>query len=133
MKIEEIEGVGPAYAQKLMAAGVPTIDALLEQGSKAKERARLAASTGISEHVLLKWVNAADLMRVTGIGSEFSELLEVAGVDSATELAQRRPEVLQARLVEINNAKKLVRRVPTVNEVEKWVAEARRLPKVVTH
>lgn len=133
MKIEEIEGVGPAYAQKLMAAGVPTIEALLEQGSKATERAKLAASTGISEHVLLKWVNAADLMRVKGIGSEYSELLEVAGVDSATELAQRRPENLHARLEEINNAKKLVRRVPTLNEVEKWVAEARRLPKVVTH
>jgi predicted flap endonuclease-1-like 5' DNA nuclease len=133
MRIEEIEGVGPAFAQKLMAAGVPTIEALLEQGSKAAERARLAASTGISEQVLLKWVNTADLMRVKGIGSEYSELLEVAGVDSATELAQRRPENLHARLEEINDARKLVRRVPTLQEVERWVAEARRLPKVVTH
>jgi len=133
MKVEEIEGVSSVFAQRLAAAGVPTVEALLAQGSKSAERARLASSTGISEDLLLRWVNHADLMRVKGIGTEFSELLEAAGIDSCSELAQRRPENLHARLDEINKAKKLVRRAPTPNEVGKWVAEARHLPKVVTH
>lgn len=131
--IEDIEGVGAAYAEKLKAAGVATVEALLESGAGKGGRTALATASGISEKLILKWVNHADLRRVKGIGSEYSELLEVAGVDSVVELAQRVPANLAAKMAEVNEAKKLVRSLPAVSAVEGWVAAAKQLPKVVTH
>lgn len=132
-KIEEIEGIGPALAERLHGAGVTSIEQLLEQGASAAGRKALALKSGIEESRLLRWVNHADLMRVKGIGSEYSELLEAAGVDSAPELAGRVAANLHAKLGEVNAAKSLVRRVPTLSEVEGWIADAKTLPKVVTH
>jgi predicted flap endonuclease-1-like 5' DNA nuclease len=132
-KIEEIEGVGPAYAEKLAAAGVSSIEKLLEAGATSKGRDDLEAQTGISGKLILKWVNHADLIRIKGVGPEFAELLEGAGVDSVPELAQRNAANLAAKLSEVNDAKRLTRRVPTEDEVEKWIAEAKTLPRVVTH
>ena len=133
MNIVEIEGVGPAAAEKLTSAGVKTTDSLLEKGGSPKGRKDLAAATGIDEKKILEWVNRADLMRVKGVGSEFSDLLEAAGVDTVKELAQRRADNLQEKMVELNNQKKLVRRVPTPSEVEAWVAHAKTLPGAVTY
>jgi predicted flap endonuclease-1-like 5' DNA nuclease len=132
-KIIDIEGVGPAYAEKLEAAGVSTVEALLDKGGSSAQRADLAARTGIAVDKILSWVNFADLYRIKGVGSEYSQLLEAAGVDSATELAHRKPENLYAKMVELNTEKKLVRRPPTETQVADWVEQAKKLPKVVTH
>jgi predicted flap endonuclease-1-like 5' DNA nuclease len=132
-RIEEIEGIGATYAEKLTAAGVSTVEALLARGAAPGGRREIAQATGVTERRVLEWVNRADLMRVRGIGSEYGDLLEAAGVDSPTELARRQPANLHARLEEINTTKKLVRRTPSLSEVERWVAESATLPKVVTH
>jgi predicted flap endonuclease-1-like 5' DNA nuclease len=133
MNVEDIEGIGKAEAAKLEKAGVKTVDDLLQAGAKPGGRDKLAAATGISPKNILKWVNRADLYRLTGVGQEFSDLLEAAGVDSPAELAHRVPQHLHARLLEVNEQKKLVRRLPSLAEVERWVSEAKSLDKVVTH
>ena len=132
-KIVDIEGIGPAYAAKLEAANVKTVEHLLEVGATAKGRKDLSAKAGISEELILKWVNRADLDRVKGIGSEYADLLEVAGVDTVPELGNRKPENLLAKLTEVNEAKKLVRKLPTLTQVEDWVKQAKVLPKVITY
>lgn len=131
--IVDIEGIGPVYAKKLTDAGIGTVEALLKEAGSAKGRKSLAESVGIDASRILEWVNRADLMRVKGVGSEYSDLLENAGVDSVKELATRRPDNLHAKMIEINTAKKLVRRAPTLGEVERWVAEAKTMPAAVTH
>lgn len=131
--IAEIEGIGPAYAAKLADAGVGTLEKLLEIGATAGGRKDLADWTGITVNMILEWVNRADLARVKGIGSEFADLLEAAGVDSVPELAQRNAANLAAKLAEINDAKNLVRRVPSESEVAGWIEQAKGLPALVTH
>lgn len=131
--IEEIEGIGPALGAKLVAADVKTVEALLKAGGSAAGRKELAAKSGIDAGKLLEWVNRADLMRIKGVGSEFSDLLEASGVDTVKELATRNAANLFAKMTEVNTAKKLVRRTPTENEVERWVAEAKTLPPAVSH
>lgn len=131
--IEAIEGIGEVYGKKLRDAGVATVEALLSTAGSRAGRQALVEKTGLTAAQVLEWVNRADLMRVKGIGSEYSDLLEAAGVDSVKELAQRRPDNLHAKMLEVNEAKKLVRRPPTLPEVEKWVAEAKTLPAAVTH
>jgi len=133
MNIEDMEGIAEVYGHKLRAAGVTSTEALLEKGGRRTEREKLAKATGINEALILKWVNRADLMRVKGVGSEYSDLLEAAGVDSPLELRHRIPEHLFNRLEEINAAKRLVRRLPTEHEVADWVKEAQALPKAVEH
>lgn len=132
-KVETIEGVGPALAEKLAAAGITSCEALLEAGATKQGRAEIAQKSGISEQQLLKFVNHCDLMRIKGVGGEYAELLECAGVDSVPELAQRNAANLSAKMAEINEQKKLVRAVPSEKDVAKWVAQAKELPKVVTH
>ena len=132
-KIEEVEGIGAAYAGKLGTAGVATLDDLLNQGSSGKGRKELAEKTGISEKLVLGWVNRADLARVKGIGGEYADLLELAGVDSVPELAQRNAANLQEKMAQLNAEKNAVRQVPSVKSVEDWVAQAKQLPRVVTH
>jgi predicted flap endonuclease-1-like 5' DNA nuclease len=133
MKITEIEGIGPSYGDKLAAAGVDTVAELLEKGASAKGREELAAATGISEKMVRDWVNMADLMRINGVGKQFAELLEAAGVDSVPELAQRKPENLAKKMEEVNTEKNLANRTPSESEVTRWVEEAKTLPRVVTH
>ncbi len=132
-KVSEIEGVGPAYAEKLANAGVDTINELLSTAAAKKGRAELAEKTGISESHLLRWVNHADLMRIKGIGPQFSELLEAAGVDSVPELSHRNAANLHTKMVEVNEAKNLVNRVPSETELQGMIDEAKTLDKVVTH
>ena len=132
-KIIEIEGIGETYAAALEAAGVATVEALLEKGGAPAGRATIAESAGVTPQRVLEWVNRADLMRIKGIGSEYADLLEAAGVDTVKELAQRRADNLQAKMEEVNAAKNLVNRAPSASEVEKWVVEAKTLPGMVTH
>jgi len=132
-KIADIEGIGEAYAKKLRLAGVTTTEGLLEKGKTPKGRKELAEKSGIGDALILKWVNRADLYRVKGIGSEYSDLLEAAGVDTVVELAVRKAENLHKKLVEVNEAKKLVRKLPALSQVESWVAEAKKLPRAVTY
>ena len=132
-KIIDIEGVGSVYGEKLVAAAIVTVDQLLEKGKTPAGRKALEESTGISGKLILTWVNHADLFRVNGIGPQFSELLEAAGVDTVKELATRRADNLAAKLLEVNEAKHLVRRVPVEKEVAKMIEIAKTLPGVVTY
>ena len=132
-KIVDIEGIGETYAAKLKEAGVATTDKLLEVAGAKKGRDQLAEKTGITGKLILEWVNLADLYRIKGIGSEYSDLLEEAGVDTVVELAKRKPENLFAKIVEVNTAKKLVRKVPTEAAVKDWVEQAKKLPRKVEH
>lgn len=131
--VAEIEGVGDVYAEKLGAAGIPTVEGLLDSGASSHGRKALSEQTGISEQLILKCVNHSDLFRINGVAGEYAELLEASGVDSVPELAQRNPSNLQAKMAEVNEAKKLVRRVPSEGEVQKWVTEAKELPRRVNY
>lgn len=128
-KIEEIEGIGPVLGEKFRGAGISNTDKLLAGTRTKKQRKELAATADISEKRILKFANMADLFRITGVGQEFAELLEVAGVDTVPELAQRNAANLTARMEEVNESKKLTRRTPSLKEVEKWVEEAKTLPR----
>lgn len=132
-KIENIEGVGPVYREKLVAAGITKTNHLLEKCATPKGRKDVAAATGIDETLILKWTNLADLMRVKGVGEEYAELLEAAGVDTVKELKTRKPDALTAKMAEVNAAKKKVRRAPTLSEVTNWIAFAKTLEPVVTY
>lgn len=133
MQVEEIQGIGPAYAAKLAKAGVRTTNALLKKGASAEGREKIAALSGIAEALIRDWVNRADLERINGIGPQFADLLEEAGVDTVPDLAQRNPVILQKKLDEVNEARNLSNRTPSLSEVERWVREAKSLPRVVTH
>lgn len=132
-QIDDIEGIGPAYAEKLKAAGVSSVEKLLETGATAKGRDELASKTGINAKSILTWVNHADLFRIKGVAGQFSELLEAAGVDTVPELAQRNAENLQKALAQTNEEKHLAKTTPSLKQVTDWIAEAKTLPKVVQH
>jgi predicted flap endonuclease-1-like 5' DNA nuclease len=131
--LTEIEGVGGVYAQKLREAGVATTDALLKLGASPQGRKDLAETSGVSGKLILEWVNMVDLFRIKGVGEEYADLLEESGVDTVIELAQRNPENLFKKMTEVNAEKKLVRRLPTQGQVEDWVAQAKKLPRVISY
>ena len=133
MNVIDVEGIGPTYAGQLEAIGVKTTDDLLERGATPKGREELEAASGIGHAFILKWVNRVDLYRIKGIGSEYSDLLEVAGVDSVPELAQRNAANLTQTLAEANAARNLVRKLPTVDQVTDWIEQAKALPRVVQY
>ncbi len=132
-KIIEIEGIGEVYAEKLTAAGVKTTEDLLEKAATKKGREALAEETGISEKLILKWANHADLFRIKGIAGQFAELLEAAGVDTVKELRHRVPANLHAKLVEVNEEKNLCNRVPAESEIAKMVEQAKELEPKITY
>ena len=137
--ISTIEGIGPVYATALRAAGIGTVEKLLEKGASRRGRAEIAAESSLPKSRILEWVNRADLMRIKGVGSEYSDLLEAAGVDTVKELRMRNPQNLTARMAEVNDdalntsGRSIVRRTPSLVEVERWIDQARRLPGLVTH
>ena len=134
MRIEEVEGVGPAYAEKLTAAGVATTDQLLERGAKPSGRQAIADATGISAMLILEWVNHADLWRIDGVGSEYSDLLEAAGVDSAAELAQRNAANLAQTFQDLDAARpNWIRQIPSEATISRWIEQAKTLPRIVEH
>ena len=131
--IEDIEGIGPGSAAKLREMGISTVEKLLERGATPAGRKEIAATTGLRDDQVLRWVNHADLYRIKGVGAEFAELLEAAGVDTVSELARRSPANLQKAMAEKNEAKKLTRRVPSEAQVTAWVAEAKTLERTVSY
>lgn len=132
-KLEIIEGIGPTYAQQLREAGIGTVEALLEAGATPDGRRELHETTGIGDEFILDWVNRADLMRVRGVGEEYSDLLERAGVDTVVELARRNPENLHQTMMEVNAEEELVRRPPSQGMVAQWVQHAKELQRVVSY
>jgi predicted flap endonuclease-1-like 5' DNA nuclease len=132
-RLIEIEGVGDKYAQKLEAAGIRGTKAFLQLGSTPKGRQQIAEKTGINQGLILEWLNHVDLMRIKGVGSEYSDLLEEAGVDTVAELAQRNPDNLIKALAASNQEKKLVRKMPTRDQVAVWIDQAGKLPKILTY
>jgi len=132
-KLIDVEGIGPVYATKLAGVGVTTTTGLLKRGATPKGREELSQSAGISGTLILEWINHCDLFRITGVGEEYADLLEEAGVDTVPELAQRNPGNLYAKMVETNNKKELVRRLPSSAQVADWVAQAKTLPRVITY
>lgn len=129
----KIEGIGPLYAQKLKGLGIATTESLLQKGATPQGRREIAEQTGISDNLILEWVNMADLFRIKGVAEEYSDLLEESGVDTVVELAQRNPDNLYRKMTEVNAQKKLVRRLPTLRQVQQWVEQAKSLPRVVTY
>jgi predicted flap endonuclease-1-like 5' DNA nuclease len=128
-----IEGIGEVNAKNLRMLGISTTGTLLERGRTPQGRKEIAEKSGISEKLILEWVNLADLFRIKGVGEEYSDLLEEAGVDTVVELAQRNPDNLYEKVVDVNHQKKLVRKLPTQGQVDDWVRQAKNLPRVVTY
>ncbi len=133
VKLTQVEGIGKAYAEKLEAIGIVSTDALLEKGATPQGRKEIAEKTGISPKLVLRWVNHVDLFRIKGVGEEYADLLETAGVDTVPELAQRNPENLHKKMAAINAEKKLVRQLPGLNQVRGWIEQAKRLPRKITY
>ncbi|MBP7176234.1 MAG: DUF4332 domain-containing protein [Thermoclostridium sp.] len=132
-KLSMIEGIGEAYEAKLNAVGVNSVEALLEACITKKDRAELAEKADISEKLILKWANHADLFRIKGIAGQYAELLEAAGVDTVPELATRKAENLYKKMLETNEAKNLVRKLPTEGQVQDWIQQASELPRILKY
>ena len=132
-KIEDIEGIAESYGNKLREAGVKTTDDLLEKAGAKKGRGALAEATGITEKLILKWANHADLMRISGVAGEYAELLEAAGVDTVKELRTRNAENLATKMDEVNATKKLTRQVPSAGSLQKWIDQAKDLEPRISH
>ena len=132
-KIIDIQGIGPVYAEKLIGIGIETVDQLLEKGADAKGRQAIEEATGIRHDLVLTWVNHADLFRVKGVGPQFAELLEAAGVDTVKELRNRNAANLAAKMAEVNEEKHLTRRTPVEKEVQKFIDLAKELEPKVSH
>ena len=133
MKIIDIEGIGPVYATKLGKTGIRTVEKLLNSGASAKGRKELSEASGIDQTLILEWVNRADLYRIKGVGKQYSDLLEKSGVDTVVELSKRVGSNLYKKMVEVNMAKNLVNGMPGEKQVENWIAQAKKLPRVVTY
>lgn len=131
--IATIEGIGPVYAEKLTAAGAKTVEGFLDMAKDPKGRKALAEATGIDDGKILKWANKADLMRIKGVGEEYSDLLEAAGVDTVKELKHRKAENLHAKMEEVNAEKKLVRQTPSLKSVSDWIEQAKTMAAVLTY
>lgn len=132
-KLSDIEGIGPSYANKLNAGGVKSVSGLLKHCSTKNGRKEVSSKTGINESLLLKWANMADLYRIKGVGSEYSDLLEQAGVDTVKELKMRVPQNLHDKMVEVNAKKKIVRQLPAISRVEDFVKQAKKLAPKITY
>ena len=132
-KIDEIEGIGPSNREKLGAAGIKTTDDLLKMCCSSKGRDETSTKTGVSSSQLLQWTNMADLMRISGVAEEYSELLHAAGVDTVKELQHRNADNLAQAMADANETKNLTRKVPSSGEVTKWIDQAKSLDPVITH
>ncbi len=130
-KLADIEGIGEAYSKKLEEGGIHSIEQLLEVGGEKKGRQGIAEKCDISEKLVLKWLNRADLARIKGVSTQYADLLECAGVDTVPELAQRNAANLHEKMVSVNEDKKLVRQVPSASQVEDWVKQAKELPRAI--
>lgn len=132
-KLVDVEGIGATYAKKLLKAGVTSTNDLLKKGASQAGRKNIAEKSGIGDTLILEWVNRVDLYRIKGVGSEYSDLLEASGVDTVVELGKRKADNLHAKMAEVNTAKKLVRKLPALSQVEDWIAQAKALPRAVSY
>lgn len=132
-KIDKIEGIGPAYREKLSSAGITTTDDFLKLCGASAGRKAVAERTGISENLLLNWSNKADLMRVSGVGPQFAELLEAAGVDTVKEMQHRNAQSLAAKMEQVNAVKRLAKSSPGTSTVQRWVDQAKTMTALITH
>ncbi len=132
-KLEEIEGIGPKYAKELRKAGVRSTNDLLKKGATPDGRKKISKDSGISPKLVLEWVNHSDLFRIKGVGEEYADLLEEAGVDTVVELAQRKAENLFESMKKTNEKKKLVRQLPGISKIQNWIKEAKKLPRVIKY
>lgn len=132
-RLLDIEGIGEKYATKLREVGVRSVEDLLNKGAAPAGRKELATKAGVKPELILEWVNHADLFRIKGVGSEYADLLEAAGVDTVKELAQRSATNLYKKLDEVNQKKNLVRRLPTEKQVGDWVSQAKSLKRIITY
>ena len=130
-KLTMIEGVGESYAKKLVEAGITNTDILLRKGATKEGRRSISEKTGISDQLLLRWVNHTDFFRIKGVSGEYAELLEASGVDTIPELAQRIAENLSETIIRVNEEKKLVRKLPSKNQVNGWIHQAKQLPRII--
>ncbi|MFK8048486.1 MAG: DUF4332 domain-containing protein [Halioglobus sp.] len=130
-KLSDVEGIGPKFAETLKGCDIATQEQLLEKGGTKAGRAAIVKDSGISSKLILKWINRADLARVKGIGGEYADLLECAGVDTVPELAQRNAANLHAKMAEVNEEKKLVRAMPSDSQVAKWVEQAKGMDRAI--
>lgn len=130
-KLSDIEGIGATYALKLKSCGIDTQEKLLQAGGTATGRKKLVDESGISDKLILKWINRADLARIKGIGGEYADLLECAGVDTVPELARRNAVNLHTRMTEVNAHKKLVRSLPSESKVADWVKQAKSTERAI--
>ncbi len=133
MRIIDVEGIGPVYAAKLIRIGIRTTETLLKRGATPEGRKEIAAAAGSGHALILEWVNLADLYRIKGVGSEYSDLLEEAGVDTVIELSKRDAEHLHGKMVEINASKNLVNRMAGLKQVKRWIDQAKKLPRAITY
>ena len=132
-KLTEIEGVSTVFAQKLKDCGCGTPDVFLKRCATRKGRKDVAAESGISETLILKWANRVDLARVRGIGEQYSDLLEASGVDTVPELSKRNAANLYQKMLEVNGFRRLVRKLPTEAQVATWIKTAEGLPRVMEY
>lgn len=132
-KLPKIEGIGKAYARSLQKSDVGSTRSLLRKGATSEGRKAIARESGISSKLILKWINHADLFRIKGVGAEYADLLEAAGVDTVPELAQRIARNLHMQMTAVNEKKKLVRKLPTQSQVADWIKQAKRLPRVINY
>jgi len=133
MKTTDVQGIGPANGKKLAKAGIRTTEALLKKGAGDKGRKQIATVSGISHTLILRWVNYADLFRIKGIGPQYAEILEKAGVDTVAELSKRAAGSLYEKMVAANRPRKLVRKMPSKEQVAGWIAVARKLPRLISY
>ncbi len=131
--LSDIEGIGESYSTVLKLAGITSLENLLDTCCNKKGRKEIAEKTGISEKSILNWVNRADLARIKGVSTQYADLLEFAGVDTVPELSQRKAENLHSKMLDVNEEKKLVRKTPSLAQVEDWVAQAKDLPRIVSY
>ena len=132
-KLIDVEGIGEKYALKLEKAGIKSMNDLLENGATPAGRKEIAKNSGIADGLILEWVNRVDLFRIKGVGEEYSDLLEASGVDTVVELGKRKPENLFKAMVDVNEAKKKVRKLPTLEQVQDWIAQAKKLPRKISY
>ncbi len=131
--ITEIQGIGTDIAAILKSDGIRTTIGLLRLAKTPKQRLKIAAKIGTPEKSVLEWVTAADRMRVKGVGWEYSELLRAAGVRTVNELRFRNPQKLADAMARINGKRKLVRVLPSVNTVTRWIENAKKLPPLIRY
>lgn len=130
-KLNEIEGLDESMEKKLKSVGITSEEELVAASATKENRADLANKIDVPEKIILKWANRADLARIKGVGIEYADLLEAAGVDTVPELAQRKADHLLSKLTAVNDEYKFVKKLPEEKQLEDWISQAKELPRIL--